>query len=435
VKKKEEGNAEFKKKRYPAAINRYTEAIRLDPNFTSCYSNMSLVHFRMGEFQKALEAAQKCIEVEPGFVKGYMRLAAAQIELKLFAEAKTTVRSGLEVELDEPELLKLLREIKQREWDDEYEKCETQEDRLELERDGVKKAQARRKREEEEKAKGSNRDAFDGPSSGGATGGKKASWEDEIEIEDVVTPGAAKAMEEEEKKVEARQAKRKAGVYPQDGKEKSEKKISQTQPDPARVKAAFSRGETPTVCVKGLIEARNEFNGEFKTVWRSRQEVFYSVWNSDKIMKALGGRLHALANVISNISKYPKKPYGLQIDQETFFSLLPELSPAAVNAYEKEPNRFFSLMKELETKDWDKDTERLFGEKRMQDLVVEVGGYHVPFDEAVPVSPTDGASMDFGSRLKMYGNLRALFLCQTSFLIISIMLAQAVEKKLIGAPK
>ena len=110
-----------------------------------------------------------------------------------------------------------------------------------------------------------------------------------------------------------------------------------------------------------------------------------------------------------------------------------ELSPPAVQAYEKEPGRFYALMKEISQKDWKKDTERLHGEERLAEAVIEVGGYLVPFDEARAIMPEDDAALDFGGRVALYGNLRALFLYQTTFLIVSILLAQAVEKKIIGA--
>ena len=434
VRKKEQGNAEFKKKRYPAAINRYTEAIKLKPDFASCYSNRSLVHYRTGAYREASADAQQCIDFDPSFVKGYMRLAMAQIELKRFPEAKATVRAGLAVELDEPDLLSLLRDIKEREWEDELEACETQEDRIELERGGVHKAQQRRKEELAAKKSGKNAaSTFDGGSQqqGESRPPSGPVWEAEIEIEDIVTPGAAKALQKEAVVRMEKREKRKETSRPAAKKTKS----APLKADPARVKASAAKGETPAACVLGLIKANAEFCQEFQNVWGSRQEVFSLVWRSDETMAQLGGRLPALANVISNISKYPQKPFGLQLDQDTFFALLPELSPPAVQAYEKEPARFSALMKEISEKDWKKDTERLHGEERLAEAAIEVGGYIVPFDEARAVMPPDEASMDFGSRVALYGNLRALFLYQTTFLIVSILLAQAVEKKIIGAPK
>jgi len=48
------------------------------------------------------------------------------------------------------------------------------------------------------------------------------------------------------------------------------------------------------------------------------------------------------------------------------------------------------------------------------------------------LSPEGEAAMEFGSRSAFFANLRGLFLCQTSYLLMSIVLAKAVEKKLVG---
>ena len=194
-------------------------------------------------------------------------------------------------------------------------------------------------------------------------------------------------------------------------------------------------GPAAAACVKGLVDARNEFKMELEGVWRTRNEVFYQVWSSQDMMKKLGGHLHALANVITNISNYPDKPFGLQLDQEQFFILMPELSPTAVQAYVNEPGRFYALIKELVTIDWERDADEMHKNPKLADLCIEVGGYKVPFDEGQPVEPMDDGAMAFGSRLLFYSNLRSLFLYQTYYLVMSILLAQAVEKKLIGVEK
>jgi len=418
--KKEEGNAEYKKKRYAAAVNRYTEAIGLKPDFASCFSNRSLVHYCMGSYELAVQDAQACVRIDPNFIKGYMRLAAAQLELKQYDAARATVRAGMAKQLDEPELTKLLREIKEREWDMELGRCETQEDRLELERCGVHQMQARRVREEAEQDVASH---------------------DSEEVEDVITPGAEIAMAAEK----AQSARLRKGTTAKEAKKKTDtpREVFDRTPQesvkppvgaqiPKAAKHVDMQSLQPSACVKGLTEAKDEFKAEMLSVWSCRNEVFQQVWSSEEMMQKLGGRLQSLASVISNISNYPDKPFGLQIDQETFFALIPELSPPAVQAYCREPGRFYALVKELVTKDWHKDADELRRNTKVFNGVVEIGAYTVPFDEARPVSPADAAALDFGSRLKLFGNLRCLFMCQSVYLIMSILLAQAIEKKLIG---
>merc|ERR1712070_178386 len=146
-----------------------------------------------------------------------------------------------------------------------------------------------------------------------------------------------------------------------------------------------------------------------------------------------GGRENALANVIMNIASYPKKPFGLKLDEKAFFGLLPELSPEACKSYDKDGGRFFALVQTTLGRDWEKDADELFdkGEK-FKDLCVEIGGYNVPFDELTPVTPHSEEAIDFGSRLAIFANLRSLFLHQAMFLSVTIILAKAHEKNLIG---
>ena len=110
--RKAEGNAALKKGRLTAALNRYTEAIHLKGDFPACFSNRSMVHYRMKAYDLAAKDAEECIRLDPEFIKGYMRLAAAQISLKRYAAAKDTVRAGMAKKLDEPELVKLLHEVR-----------------------------------------------------------------------------------------------------------------------------------------------------------------------------------------------------------------------------------------------------------------------------------------------------------------------------------
>jgi len=51
--------------------------------------------------------------LDPSFVKGYYRLAIAQIELRNYENALATIRQGLQVEPDNPQLSKQLRTVRQ----------------------------------------------------------------------------------------------------------------------------------------------------------------------------------------------------------------------------------------------------------------------------------------------------------------------------------
>jgi len=418
-KKKEEGNAEFKKKRYTAAINRYTEAIALNPKVCCYYSNRSLVHFQTKNYVQAAEDGEACVAADADFLKGYMRLASAQLELKDFVGAKATVRKGMVKDLNNQQLVQLLREIKEREWAAEEE--------------------------------GEEESMF--------------STEDVEEIEEVMTPGAEKAAQQEQERKErvkmlqqekAERRQRREADQRQEAERSAQKQHSREDKAPldgetvkapgweggmAGMLAATPAKEQervpgplmkPASCIKGLHDARGEFEAELRGMWDARQEVFWQVWSDNGHMKNFGGREAALANVVINIMNYPKKPYGLEIDHDTFIALMPELSPPAVTAYDKDASRLFSVVNDVLKTKWDKDMDDLYQDPKLKHLVIEVGGYRVPLDEGKPISPNDADSVEFGSRLKLFSTIRRLFLHQSLFLAASIILAQAMEKKIIG---
>jgi len=73
---------------FKTALDQYTKAISLDPEFVVLYSNRSAAFLANGEKSKALRDARKCIELDISFVKGHSRLAAALLALKRFEQAK-----------------------------------------------------------------------------------------------------------------------------------------------------------------------------------------------------------------------------------------------------------------------------------------------------------------------------------------------------------
>lgn len=66
------------------------------------------------DWTDALEDAKECIKLNPQFVKGYYRLGIAQLELKDYTGAHSTIKRGLSFDTNNPQLLKVLKSIRQR---------------------------------------------------------------------------------------------------------------------------------------------------------------------------------------------------------------------------------------------------------------------------------------------------------------------------------
>ena len=86
------GDAAFRSQGYKTAIDEYTKAITVDPEFVVLYSNRSAAYLKNGEKSKALRDAEKCVSLDPKFVKGYSRLATALFSLTRYVQAQETYR-------------------------------------------------------------------------------------------------------------------------------------------------------------------------------------------------------------------------------------------------------------------------------------------------------------------------------------------------------
>mmetsp|Transcript_14093 Transcript_14093/g.30114 ORF Transcript_14093/g.30114 Transcript_14093/m.30114 type:complete len:270 (-) Transcript_14093:82-891(-) len=112
--KKELGNQAFAAKDYDEAIKHYTAAISLDSKNCVYYSNRSACYAGKKDWTTAAKDAKECIKANPSFIKGYYRLANAQSEQNEFDAALATIKQGLAIESDNPQLQKQMRQIKAR---------------------------------------------------------------------------------------------------------------------------------------------------------------------------------------------------------------------------------------------------------------------------------------------------------------------------------
>jgi len=113
VEAKNKGNDAFQKKDFGAAVKYFTEAIDLDPGNHVLFSNRSGAYASLGDYQKALEDANKCVELKPDWVKGYTRKATAHMFLSKLDEALEDYNAGLKIEPENEQCKKGIKEVEQ----------------------------------------------------------------------------------------------------------------------------------------------------------------------------------------------------------------------------------------------------------------------------------------------------------------------------------
>eukprot|EP01127_Copromyxa_protea_P018212 TRINITY_DN5676_c0_g1_i1.p1 TRINITY_DN5676_c0_g1~~TRINITY_DN5676_c0_g1_i1.p1 ORF type:complete len:461 (-),score=90.58 TRINITY_DN5676_c0_g1_i1:22-1404(-) len=95
VELKEKGNEAVRTKNWSEAISLFTKAIQLDTTNEVFYSNRSLAHVGLKQYNHALEDAKKVVDLKPEWGRGYQRKGTALYFLEKYQEAKETFERGL----------------------------------------------------------------------------------------------------------------------------------------------------------------------------------------------------------------------------------------------------------------------------------------------------------------------------------------------------
>jgi len=107
---KEAGNKLFQAADYPAAIGKYTEALRRNPDNYKVYANRAACYIKMMDWGKGLDDCNKCLGFDPTFVKAYVRKGRIEHFLKRYPQAIDTYKQGLQYEPTNEDLLDGLRQ-------------------------------------------------------------------------------------------------------------------------------------------------------------------------------------------------------------------------------------------------------------------------------------------------------------------------------------
>ncbi|KAK8198679.1 Hsp90 cochaperone [Zalaria obscura] len=95
---KAEGNKLFAAKDFQGAVEKFTEAINLDPTNHVLYSNRSGAYASLKDFEHALEDANKTTEIKPDWAKGWGRKGAALHGEGNLVDAVDAFEKALELE-------------------------------------------------------------------------------------------------------------------------------------------------------------------------------------------------------------------------------------------------------------------------------------------------------------------------------------------------
>lgn len=109
---KEKGNAALQAGKYKEAADFYSEAIQVDGNNHVLYSNRSAAYCKAGDYEKALQDAEKTISLKPDWGKGYSRKGSALAYLGRQSEAAFAYEDGLKHDPNNAQLQEGLSEVK-----------------------------------------------------------------------------------------------------------------------------------------------------------------------------------------------------------------------------------------------------------------------------------------------------------------------------------
>jgi small glutamine-rich tetratricopeptide repeat-containing protein alpha len=97
-----EGNRAIAQRDYPLAIDKYTQALALNPDNAIYLSNRAAAYSNNREHEKAVADAKKALELDPSYTKAYSRLGLAHYALGNAQASMDAYKKGLDSEGDSP---------------------------------------------------------------------------------------------------------------------------------------------------------------------------------------------------------------------------------------------------------------------------------------------------------------------------------------------
>ncbi|KAK4742873.1 hypothetical protein SAY87_000874 [Trapa incisa] len=94
---KSDGNDYFKRKRFGAAIDAYTEAITLCPNVPVYWTNRALCHLKRNDWTRLEEDSRKALELDHKSVKAHYLMGLAFLRKEFYAEGIKQLERALDL--------------------------------------------------------------------------------------------------------------------------------------------------------------------------------------------------------------------------------------------------------------------------------------------------------------------------------------------------
>lgn len=100
---KQDGNLYFKKERFGAAIDAYTEAITLCPKVSVYWTNRALCHRKRNDWRKVEEDSRRAIELDNESVKAHYLLGLALLQKQELIEGIKELQKAFDLGRSKPE--------------------------------------------------------------------------------------------------------------------------------------------------------------------------------------------------------------------------------------------------------------------------------------------------------------------------------------------
>lgn len=97
----EEGNEEEAKKRYEMSIEKFKETIQIDPNHKGVPSALGHNYYEIREYDEAINWFTKAIQVQPEFAVNYQFLGLSQINKGKIEEGEKNIEKAMEMDTSE----------------------------------------------------------------------------------------------------------------------------------------------------------------------------------------------------------------------------------------------------------------------------------------------------------------------------------------------